>query len=56
MLGEGIDFVMPTSSGRLLPTTTPCDPDIANLKDAVDGTGVKDAFMTAASPGVISSF
>ncbi|MEX2598508.1 MAG: cobalamin-independent methionine synthase II family protein [Dehalococcoidia bacterium] len=30
--------------------------DIANLKDAVEGSGATEAFMNAASPGVISGF
>jgi 5-methyltetrahydropteroyltriglutamate--homocysteine methyltransferase len=30
--------------------------DIANLKAALDGAGAEDAFMSAASPGIISNF
>ena len=30
--------------------------DIANLRAAVDGTGAEDAFLSAASPGVVAFF
>ena len=57
VLGEGIDFAMPTCVGPVsYRDHDAVRSDIANLKAAVDGTGVKDAFMTAASPGVISFF
>ena len=56
------------STGRLEPTTPACvgpvtyrDPgavraDVANLHAALEGSGAEEAFMTAASPGVIASF
>ncbi len=34
----------------------PLEKDLRNFRAAVDGAGVTDAFITAASPGVISSF
>lgn len=36
--------------------TTAVDRDIANLKAATDGTGATEAFLSAASPGVIALF
>ena len=57
VLGEGIDFLMPTCIGPVsYRDHDAVRSDIANLEQAIDGTGVKDAFMTAASPGVISFF
>lgn len=35
---------------------TPLEKDIANLKAAAEGTGATEAFMNAASPGVIAVF
>ena len=57
VFGEGIDFAMPTCVGPVsYRDQDAVRSDIANLKAAIDGTGPKDAFMTAASPGVISFF
>ena len=57
VMSAGIDFAMPTCIGPV----SYRDPDavrtdIANLKAAADGADVKEVFMTAASPGVISFF
>ncbi len=52
-----ITFAMPACVGPI--TYRDLDAvraDIANLKDAVAGADVEEAFMTAASPGVISVF
>jgi 5-methyltetrahydropteroyltriglutamate--homocysteine methyltransferase len=53
----GIDFAMPACVGPVSyrDTNTVCA-DIANLKAALDGADVEDAFMSAASPGVIAVF
>ena len=57
VMGEGIDFAMPVCVGPVsYRDREAVRADIANLKAAVADTGVKDAFMTAASPGVISFF
>ncbi|WP_108127441.1 cobalamin-independent methionine synthase II family protein [Saccharospirillum mangrovi] len=37
-------------------TTEPLNFDLKNFKSAVDGANVTDAFMNAASPGVVSAF
>ena len=52
-----LDFEMPTCIGPV--TYKDLDAvraDIANLQAAVDGADVEDAFMSAASPGVIAVF
>ena len=52
-----LDFEMPACIGPV--TYKDLDAvraDIANLKAAVDGADVEDAFMSAASPGVIAVF
>jgi 5-methyltetrahydropteroyltriglutamate--homocysteine methyltransferase len=53
----GIDFAMPACvapvSYRGLDAVRA---DIANLQAALDGAGVEDAFLSAASPGVIAVF
>ena len=54
---SGIDFAMPACVG---PVTyrglNAVRADIANLQAALDGVGVEDAFLSAASPGVIAVF
>jgi 5-methyltetrahydropteroyltriglutamate--homocysteine methyltransferase len=53
----GLDFEMPACVGPVAYRGLDAvRADIANLRAAVDGTDVEDAFMTAASPGVISVF
>jgi 5-methyltetrahydropteroyltriglutamate--homocysteine methyltransferase len=53
----GLDFAMPACIGPVAYRDLDAvRTDIANLKDAVATAGVEDAFMTAASPGVISVF
>ncbi len=53
----GLDFEMPACIGPVAYRDLDAvRTDIANLKDAVADAGVQDAFMTAASPGVISVF
>ncbi len=55
----GLDFEMPACIGPVsYRDLEAVRTDVANLKAAVAGAGaeVKDAFMTAASPGVISVF
>jgi 5-methyltetrahydropteroyltriglutamate--homocysteine methyltransferase len=57
VMSAGIDFAMPTCIGPVsYRDTDAVRADIANLKAAVDGADVKEVFMTAASPGVISFF
>ncbi len=56
VMGE-IDFAMPACVGPVsYRDLDAVRADIANLKAAIDGTEVQDAFLTAASPGVISVF
>jgi 5-methyltetrahydropteroyltriglutamate--homocysteine methyltransferase len=53
----GIDFAMPACVGPVsYRDLDAVRADIANLKAAVDGANVEDAFMSAASPGVIAFF
>lgn len=53
----GIDFAMPACVGLVsYRDTDAVRADIANLKAALDGADVEDAFMSAASPGVIAVF
>ncbi len=53
----GLDFAMPACIGDVsYRDLDAVRADIANLKAAVAGADVEDAFMTAASPGVISVF
>jgi len=53
----GLDFAMPACIGPVsYRDLEAVRTDVANLKAAVADAGVKDAFMTAASPGVISVF
>jgi 5-methyltetrahydropteroyltriglutamate--homocysteine methyltransferase len=53
----GLDFEMPACIGPVsYRDLDAVRADIANLKAAVAGADVEDAFMTAASPGVISVF
>jgi 5-methyltetrahydropteroyltriglutamate--homocysteine methyltransferase len=53
----GLDFAMPECVGPVAYRDLDAvRTDIANLKHAVVNAGVEDAFMTAASPGVISVF
>src|SRR5690606_1492520 len=37
-------------------TTAPLEFDLANFRGALDGSGVTDTFLNAASPGVVSAF
>jgi len=53
----GLDFAMPACIGPVsYRDLEAVRTDIANLKAAVAGAAVQDAFMTAASPGVIAVF
>jgi len=53
----GIDFAMPACVGPVsYRGLDAVRADIANLKAALDGVGVEDAFLSAASPGVIAVF
>jgi 5-methyltetrahydropteroyltriglutamate--homocysteine methyltransferase len=54
---QGLDVAMPACIGpvRYRGATAVCE-DISNLKAALQGRHVADAFMSAASPGVISVF
>jgi 5-methyltetrahydropteroyltriglutamate--homocysteine methyltransferase len=53
----GLDFEMPACVGPVsYRDLDAVRADIANLQAAVGATAVQDAFMTAASPGVISVF
>ncbi len=53
----GLDFAMPACVGEVsYRDLDAVRTDIANLKAAVAGAEVEDAFLTAASPGVISVF
>ena len=52
-----LDFAMPACVGPVsYRGLDAVRADIANLKAALDGADVEDAFMTAASPGVIAVF
>jgi len=52
-----LDFEMPACIGPVrYKDLDAVRADIANLKAAVDGADVEDAFMSAASPGVIAVF
>ncbi len=54
---SGIDFAMPACVGPVsYRDLDAVRADVANLKAAVDGADVEDAFMSAASPGVIAFF
>jgi 5-methyltetrahydropteroyltriglutamate--homocysteine methyltransferase len=56
MMG-GLDFEMPACIGPVAYRDLEAvQTDIANFKAALDGAPAEDAFMTAASPGVISLF
>ena len=53
----GIDFAMPACVGPVAYRDLDAvRADIANLKAALDGADVEDAFLSAASPGVIAVF
>jgi 5-methyltetrahydropteroyltriglutamate--homocysteine methyltransferase len=53
----GMDFAMPACVGPVsYRGTDAVRADIANLKAALEGADVEDAFMSAASPGVIAVF
>jgi 5-methyltetrahydropteroyltriglutamate--homocysteine methyltransferase len=53
----GLDFEMPACIGPVkYKDLDAVRADIANLKAALDGADVEDAFMSAASPGVIAVF
>jgi len=53
----GIDFAMPACVGPVsYRGLDAVRADIANLRSALDGADVDDAFLTAASPGVIAVF
>jgi 5-methyltetrahydropteroyltriglutamate--homocysteine methyltransferase len=53
----GIDFAMPACVGPVsYRGLGAVRADIANLRAALDGAGVEDAFLTAASPGIIAIF
>jgi 5-methyltetrahydropteroyltriglutamate--homocysteine methyltransferase len=52
-----VDFAMPTCTGDVsYKDTGAVESDIANLQAALEGSGAEDAFMSAASPGVIAFF
>ena len=54
---SGIDFSMPACVGPVsYRGLNAVRADIANLQAALDGAGVEDAFLSAASPGVIAVF
>ena len=54
---SGIDFAMPACVGPVsYRGLNAVRADIANLQAALDGVGVEDAFLSAASPGVIAVF
>jgi 5-methyltetrahydropteroyltriglutamate--homocysteine methyltransferase len=54
---SGIDFEMPACVGPVkYKDLDAVRADIANLKAALEGADVEDAFMSAASPGVIAVF
>ena len=54
---SGMDFALPACVGPVsYRDTDAVRADIANLKAALEGADVEDAFMSAASPGVIAVF
>ena len=54
---SGLDFAMPACVGPVsYRDLDAVHADIANLKAALDGADVEDAFLSAASPGVIAVF
>jgi 5-methyltetrahydropteroyltriglutamate--homocysteine methyltransferase len=54
---SGLDFAMPACVGAVsYRDLDAVRADIANLKAAVEGADVEEAFMSAASPGVIAFF
>jgi 5-methyltetrahydropteroyltriglutamate--homocysteine methyltransferase len=54
---SGIDFAMPACVGPIsYRGLNAVRADIANLQAALDGADVEDAFLSAASPGVIAVF
>jgi 5-methyltetrahydropteroyltriglutamate--homocysteine methyltransferase len=54
---SGIDFAMPACVGPVsYRGLNAVRADIANLRAALDGADVEDAFLSAASPGVIAVF
>jgi 5-methyltetrahydropteroyltriglutamate--homocysteine methyltransferase len=54
---SGLDFAMPACVGPVsYRDLDAARADIANLKAAVEGANVEEAFMSAASPGVIAFF
>ena len=54
---SGMDFAIPACVGPVsYRDTEAVRADIANLKAALEGANVEDAFMSAASPGVIAVF
>jgi len=54
---SGIDFAMPACVGPVsYRGLNAVRADTANLRAALDGAGVEDAFLSAASPGVIAVF
>lgn len=56
-LGGTPTYRRPQCVGPIAVTDTkPCEMDIANFKAAIDAHGPTDAFMNAASPGVIALF
>jgi 5-methyltetrahydropteroyltriglutamate--homocysteine methyltransferase len=56
-VGSGMDFAMPACVGPVsYRGLDAVRADIANLQAALDGAGVEDAFLSAASPGVIAVF
>ena len=55
--GEGHGAATPACTGPLVYRDTDAvRADIANLKAGLDAAGISDAFMSAASPGVIALF
>ena len=55
--GDGRGPATPACDGPVAyRDTTAVRADIANLRAALDGTGAEDAFLSAASPGVIAFF
>ena len=51
------DFVIPVCRGPVTyPDTTAVEADVAALRSAADAAGAGEAFLTAASPGVIAMF
>jgi 5-methyltetrahydropteroyltriglutamate--homocysteine methyltransferase len=55
--GTSRDFVIPVCRGAVTyPDTAAVEADIAALRSAADTAGAGEAFLTAASPGVIAMF